>query len=99
MKRVKVDKDRDKVEYDKIKDAFGATVKSVQIIAIERIQNPALYLQYAAKKYTMKQKCEDCEKLLYHGTTKEAIEKINVQGFNRCFAGQNGEIYCGDHMN
>eukprot|EP00731_Ephydatia_muelleri_P032731 Em0024g275a len=93
VKRVKLDKDRDKVEYDKIKDAFGATVKSVQIIAIERIQNPALYLQYAAKKYTMEQKCADCEKLLYHGTTKEAIEKINVQGFNRCFAGQNAAVY------
>jgi len=35
---------------------------------------------------------EDCqlERELFHGTKKEACDKINHQGFNRVFAGTNG---------
>lgn len=30
------------------------------------------------------------EKQLFHGTNSEAIERINKQGFNRSYAGING---------
>ena len=101
VKQIKLKKTEDK-EYAVVENEFRLSVEpeSGEIIDIQRIQNPALYLQYAVKKHIMEtySNC-DCEQLLFHGTKKESIDKINAQGFNRAFAGQNGEFYCGDHMN
>jgi len=35
----------------------------------------------------------EVEKELFHGTKKDTCEKINYQGFNRSFAGENGNNY------
>ena len=64
------------------------------IIKIERIQNPALYSQYVARKRQMdKQNPQghQNERLLFHGTAKDSCGSINHGGFNRSFSGKNGE--------
>ena len=33
----------------------------------------------------------DSERILYHGTSKDTVDKINMRGFNRSFCGKNGE--------
>ena len=66
-----------------------------QIIELKRIQNPHLYQQYSMMKALMKYDVSsDCqlERELYHGTNKAACEPINHQGFNRTFAGKNGNF-------
>ena len=64
-----------------------------EIIELRRIQNPHLYQQYSTMKALMRHDVSsDCqlERQLYHGTNKMACEPINHQGFNRTFAGRNG---------
>jgi len=64
-----------------------------QIIELRRIQNPHLYQQYNTMKSLMKHDVSrDCqlERQLFHGTNDVACEAINHQGFNRTFAGKNG---------
>ena len=74
-----------------------------QIIELKRIQNPHLYQQYSMMKALMRHDVSsDCqlERQLFHGTNKVACEPINHQGFNRTFAGRNGNwhipyiLYC-----
>ena len=82
-------------EYDKIHDMFKASLliatnaPKIEVVKIERIQNPRLYQLYQAKKQTMNNGGN--ELLLYHGTTKDAVDKINCTGFNRSFCGKNGK--------
>ena len=86
-------------EYKKVEMEFKVTRPNVKIITIKRIQNPALYYQYVVKRHAMKYKNSTLlERKLFHGTTYETIEKINAQGFNRSFAGKNGEFYYGDYV-
>lgn len=64
------------------------------IVKIERIQNPALYSQYVARKKQMdKQNPQghQNEQLLFHGTSVDSCGSINHGGFNRSFSGKNGE--------
>ena len=64
-----------------------------QIVKIERIQNPLLYSQYMGKKKAMdlhNPKGHQNERKLFHGCPKEVTEKISHLGFNRSFAGKNG---------
>ena len=64
------------------------------IVKIQRIQNPMLYAQYIAKKKVMEKYNPpgfQNEKRLFHGTPADICPKINQQGFNRSFAGKNGE--------
>ena len=65
------------------------TAKTQQIIEIERIQNPPLFGTYIAKKYEKK---GINEKYLFHGTKFESVDPIIRHGFNRSYAGINGEI-------
>ena len=68
-----------------------------QIIELQRIQNPHMFQQYNILKAQMKQKVSsDCqlERQLFHGTDKAVCTKINHQGFNRIFAGKNGNCTC-----
>ena len=70
-----------------------------QIIALKRIQNPRLLKQYSTFKDNMKQEISDecqlnLERQLFHGTTKEACDAINHQGFNKIYAGKNGNYTC-----
>ena len=65
------------------------------IVKIQRIQNPMLYSQYIAKKKDMEKHNPPGhrnERRLFHGTPADVCPKINQQGFNRSFAGRNGEI-------
>jgi len=44
-------------------------------------------------KQQMEKRCDDStviERLLYHGTSEDAIQKINSQGFDRGYCGKNG---------
>ena len=64
-----------------------------QIIELRRIQNPHMFQQYSTLKTQMKQEVSDecqLERQLFHGTDNATCDKINHQGFNRSFAGKNG---------
>ena len=66
-----------------------------KIVRIQRIQNPGLYTQYLAKKKDMEKHNppgHQNEWRLFHGTPPDVCPKINQQGFNRSFAGKNGEL-------
>ena len=66
------------------------------ILKIQRIQNPALYGQYAAKKTHLdahNPKGVQNERWLFHGTKETSVAKINKTNFNRSFRGQNGMWY------
>lgn len=47
------------------------------------------------KKRKMEQKNghQNNEKILFHGTSEETVAVINEHGFNRSFAGKNGEKF------
>lgn len=62
---------------------------------IERIQNPFLWQTYQIKKKSLctKNKNQNNEKLLFHGTAASSLSTINYNGFNRGFAGKNGESF------
>ena len=87
-------------EYNEVLQEFDKTMKPggvahyTQIVKIQRIQNPMLYAQYIAKKKDMEKHNppgHQNEKRLFHGTPADVCPKINQQGFNRSFAGKNGE--------
>ena len=63
------------------------------IVKIQRIQNPAMYGQYIAKKKqldTQNPQGFQNERWLFHGTSSTAVPQINQTNFNRSFRGQNG---------
>lgn len=72
---------------------------NVQITKIERIQNPSLYQQYAAKRAHIEQHVDQNTKLemdLWHGAPPASIVSINYYGFNRSYCGNNaGEPWYG----
>jgi poly [ADP-ribose] polymerase 10/14/15 len=65
------------------------------IVKIERIQNPALYGQHAAKKrqLDLHNPTVQNEHWLFHGTKEDSISYINKTNFNRSLCGQNGTMY------
>ena len=74
---------------------YGQSDTYSSVVKIERIQNPALYSQYVARKKQMdKQNPQGCknERLLFHGTSVDSCGSINHGGFNRSFSGKNGKI-------
>ena len=88
-------------EYQNALGRFNETIrhKSVNIIKLERIQNPTAYTRYItlrdtiSQKYPLKKKIEVKE--LFHGMKEENIHLISNQGFNRNFAGDaNGMVVC-----
>lgn len=76
-------------EYKRVAKEFLKTATTRQIIEIERIQNPPLFGTYIAKK---DEKTGMDEKYLFHGTKFESVDPIKRHGFNRSYAGINGEI-------
>ena len=83
-------------EYKNALRNFQKTLPSLkcQIIELRRIQNLDLYQQYSVLKNQMERNVSDnceLERELFHGTDKAACEKINHQGFNRIYAGKNGD--------
>ncbi|KAH3790018.1 hypothetical protein DPMN_168212, partial [Dreissena polymorpha] len=73
-------------KYDKSK---------TKINQIQRIQNKALYRQYQTKKKQLEESNPNrpatmpLERELWHGTNENAMESINLHGFNRSYAGNN----------
>ena len=84
-------------EYNNVESQFNKTMdkgKSYKkIVSVQRIQNPILYQQYMTRKKEMDKRNRSGyqnERWLFHGTTFDALDHINAQGFNRSFAGKNG---------
>ena len=64
---------------------------NVNIVKIERVQNPTLYRAYVVKRQRMDEKDGSRERQLFHGTAGTSCTNINSSGFNRSFCGKNGE--------
>ncbi|XP_076747409.1 protein mono-ADP-ribosyltransferase PARP14 isoform X3 [Maylandia zebra] len=82
-------------EYNDVKKELTKTGLNLNIISIERVQNPSLWQNYQIMKKQMevKNKHTNNELLLFHGTTHTSIHLINKQGFNRSYAGKHGAMY------
>ncbi|XP_025094909.1 poly [ADP-ribose] polymerase 14-like isoform X2 [Pomacea canaliculata] len=83
-------------EYNSVKANMSRTANNpFTIISIERIQNGDLYRQYVAKKAQIDRQNNgmSSEKTLWHGTSLQAIDNINLYGFNRSFCGRNATAY------
>ncbi|KAM6398598.1 protein mono-ADP-ribosyltransferase PARP14 [Pluvialis apricaria] len=81
-------------EYQEVQNKFKKTCPSFVIEKIERIQNPFLWQTYQIKKKSLctKNKYQNNEKLLFHGTAASSLSTINYNGFNRGFAGKNAAV-------
>ncbi|XP_027758457.1 protein mono-ADP-ribosyltransferase PARP14-like, partial [Empidonax traillii] len=81
--------------YKAVEKSFRTTCANFTIEKIERVQNPFLWQSYQLKKKSIcrKNKRENNEKLLFHGTTASSLSKINHSGFNRGFAGRNAAAF------
>ncbi|XP_072288656.1 protein mono-ADP-ribosyltransferase PARP14-like [Eucyclogobius newberryi] len=71
------------------------TQLNLNIISIERVQNVTLWKSYQLKKKEMdsKNKSQNNEKVLFHGTGPNSIDLINKHGFNRSYAGTNAAMH------
>ena len=81
-------------EYKRVQEKFLKSLhKTVNIIKIERIQNPLLHSLYMMRKQSMDEKngSLENERELFHGTKYESVKSINMKGFSRSFCGQNGK--------
>ena len=90
-------------EYNDVKQKFDQTMMGSyrDIVRIQRIQNPALYLQFIARKKAMDKHNppgHQNERRLFHGTSAVTCPKINQCGFNRSFAGKNGNSQHVDYI-
>ena len=69
----------------------------VTVQSVERVQNPALWDSFLAKKRSMLQRSSADDKYemawLYHGTDEATVSKIVEQGFDRNFSGKNATVY------
>jgi len=66
-----------------------------RIVRIQRVQNPQLYKEYVTRKKGMDRRNPSGfqnERRLFHGCPKDVTELISHQGFNRSFAGKNGNV-------
>lgn len=89
-------------EYKEVMDAFTSTMPQPgasggvwnSVTKIQRIQNPALYAQYAGRKKIMEKENPKIqnERKLFHGCAGGVFENIYHQGFNRSFAGEHGKL-------
>lgn len=63
-----------------------------RVLQIERVQNAMLWQTYQVLKNSMEQRQGSTanEKQLFHGTSANPIDQINRCGFNRSYAGLNG---------
>ncbi|KAL2302153.1 hypothetical protein Nmel_009570 [Mimus melanotis] len=78
-------------EYKRIEKIFKKTCADFNIEKIERIQNRILWQTYQLKKKSIceKNKNQNNEKLLFHGTAASSLRLINCCGFDRGHAGKN----------
>ncbi|KAL8581665.1 hypothetical protein ACOMHN_049221 [Nucella lapillus] len=88
------------LEFATVATNFMATIgdRQMTIVEITRIQNQVLYQQYQLKKMQMETQnhavADVCnERLLWHGTAKNATDNINNYGFNRSYCGKNATVH------
>ncbi|KAM4561028.1 poly(ADP-ribose) polymerase family member 14-related sequence 1 isoform 1-T1 [Fundulus diaphanus] len=81
-------------EYAEVLNLFKATCNR-SVTKIERIQNPALWKSLQIKKQEMevRNKHQNNERRLFHGTSESTVPTINKHGFNRSYAGKNATCY------
>lgn len=81
----------------KHKSTSDYSKKHFSCFQIERIQNPGLWKSLVIKKREMELRNghQNNERRLFHGTCDGAVPNINDRGFNRSYAGKNGEIFVG----
>ncbi|XP_032920375.1 protein mono-ADP-ribosyltransferase PARP14 isoform X2 [Catharus ustulatus] len=82
-------------EYTTVEKMFKTTCANFTIEKIERIQNPILWQSYQLKKKLIcgKNKNQNNEKLLFHGTAASSLSFINYKGFDRGYAGKNAAAF------
>uniref|UniRef100_A0A8C3BMW4 Uncharacterized protein n=1 Tax=Cairina moschata TaxID=8855 RepID=A0A8C3BMW4_CAIMO len=83
-------------EYKEIKKQFEQTMKTYNIVRVQRIQNPSLWKVFQWKKEKMKKeagKKEVNERLLFHGTKDARLEDICINNFDWRTCGSNGANY------
>ncbi|NWU29373.1 PAR14 polymerase, partial [Dyaphorophyia castanea] len=82
-------------EYTMVEEMFKRTCPDFNIEKIERIQNRVLWQTYQLRKKSIskKNKNENNEKLLFHGTAASSLSSINYYGFNRGYAGKNAAAF------
>ncbi|KAK2838175.1 hypothetical protein Q5P01_015387 [Channa striata] len=76
-------------EYQDVEKEVKKNGLGINITSIERVQNPSLWQNYQIKKKELEKKNNHTnnERLLFHGTSPNAIDLINDKGFNRSYAG------------
>ncbi|KAL5022101.1 hypothetical protein ScPMuIL_001256 [Solemya velum] len=83
-------------EYQDVEKNFIRCGGPAKVLKIERIQNRALFQQYMTKKRLMELQnshISQNERTLWHGTSQEATDSINLYGFNRSYCGKNATAY------
>ncbi|XP_068739891.1 protein mono-ADP-ribosyltransferase PARP14-like [Montipora capricornis] len=83
-------------EFKEVKKLFTKSIKkSVEILRIERVQNPFMWEKYERKKENMsaQRKASINEKRLFHGTSPNAVEAICKQNFDWRLHGKTGTMY------
>lgn len=75
------------------KEYLNSEEMIVTLLQIERIQNPLQYQQFRARKTSKLagNSAKGVSRQLFHGTIPENAESICLYGFNRTYAGKNGE--------
>ncbi|XP_041663634.1 poly(ADP-ribose) polymerase family member 14-related sequence 1 isoform X2 [Cheilinus undulatus] len=81
-------------EYNEVLTLFQASCK-LNVLKIERIQNPGLWKSLLVKKLDMEKRNghQNNERRLFHGTSDDTVVHINEHGFNRSYAGKNAACY------
>lgn len=82
-------------EHQEVEKELSRTGLTVSVVSVERVQNPTLWQSYQLKKKQLdsKNKHQNNEKLLFHGTGADSIEQINEHGFNRSYAGTHAAMF------
>uniref|UniRef100_UPI003AAA2BFC protein mono-ADP-ribosyltransferase PARP14-like n=1 Tax=Centroberyx gerrardi TaxID=166262 RepID=UPI003AAA2BFC len=80
-------------EYSDVQQELHGIMRN--IISIERVQNKTLWQSYQLMKKQLeeKNKHQNNERQLFHGTGSNSIDLINSQGFNRSYAGTHAAMF------
>ncbi|XP_060594497.1 protein mono-ADP-ribosyltransferase PARP14-like [Ruditapes philippinarum] len=92
-----IDLKQDAQEYIEMKQKFLDSASSdYEVLKIQKIQNKTLWEQYQSKRNQLEARNKpetQNERMLWHGTKAEAVDSINIHGFNRSFCGQNAVAF------
>ncbi|XP_046555591.1 protein mono-ADP-ribosyltransferase PARP14-like isoform X2 [Haliotis rubra] len=88
-------------EYRKVEEAFSNSVgRQITILKIKRIQAQWLWKLYVIKRQHLEKQQQqnpaaevNTERVLWHGTSMDAIPCIAKNGFNRSYSGKNATAF------